>query len=263
MRGITGKNAKSAESLRAFASQNSLDIQTEEMDVTDEASVNQCVANVVNKAGRLDVVINNAGFAYVDLMEAITIDQAKKIFDTNFFGVQRVMRAVLPQMHKQKSGLVMQVSSGAGRVIFPSFGIYSATKFALEAITEAYRYELVESGIDCLSIEPGAYKTEIFGKIESGDDQARLASYGSMRAVPGKLNDALANAAADPQEVADLALEIARTPFGKRQLRYRIGTGGPGVVEINKLTDQVQAQLLNGIGLAEIAMQASSSSASA
>ena len=263
MRGVAGKNAKSAENLRAFAAQNSLDIHVEEMDVTDEASVNQCVTNVVTRAGQLDVVINNAGFAYVDVMEAITIDQAKRIFDTNVFGVQRVMRAVLPQMHKQKSGLVMQISSGAGRVVFPSFGIYCASKFALEAITEAYRYELAESGIDCVSIEPGAYKTEIFGKIDRGDDSSRLASYGSMQAVPGKLSDALTNSAADPQEVADLALEITRTPFGKRQLRYRIGSGGPGVVEINKLTDQVQAQLLGAFGLAEITKQASSSSASA
>ncbi|MBS1839594.1 MAG: SDR family oxidoreductase [Acidobacteria bacterium] len=263
MRGVSGKNAKSAENLRAFAIQNSLDIHVKEMEVTDEPSVNECVTKVVNQAGRLDVVINNAGFAYVDLMEAITIDQAKKIFDTNVFGVQRVMRAVLPQMHRQKSGLVMQISSGAGRVIFPSFGIYCASKFALEAITETYRYELAESGIDCLSIEPGAYKTDIFGKIDGGDDQSRLASYGSMKAVPGKLRDAVANAAADPQEVADLALEIARTPFGKRQLRYRIATGGLGVVEINKLTDQVQAQLLRAFGLAEITKLVSSSSASA
>jgi NADP-dependent 3-hydroxy acid dehydrogenase YdfG len=260
MRGVTAKNAKSAENLRAFAAQNSLDIQVEEMDVTDEASVNQCVTNVVNKAGRLDVVVNNAGFAYVDLMEAITIDQAKKIFDTNVFGVQRVMRATLPQMHKQKSGLFIQVSSGAGRVVFPSFGIYCASKFALEAITEAYRYELAETGIDCVSLEPGTYKTEIFGKIDRGDDPARLASYGSMQAVPDRLGTALVTSAADPEEVADLTLEIAQTPFGRRSLRYRIGSGGLGVVEINKLTDQVQAQLLSAFGLAEITKQASSSS---
>jgi NADP-dependent 3-hydroxy acid dehydrogenase YdfG len=263
MRGVSGKNAKSAENLRAFAEQNSLPIAVIEMDVTDEASVNSCVAGVVGKAGRLDVLINNAGFAYVDLMEAITIEQAKKIFDTNVFGVQRTMRAALPQMHKQKSGLVMQISSGAGRVIFPSFGIYCASKFALEAITEAYRYELAASGIDCVSLEPGAYKTEIFGKIDRGDDPSRLASYSAMKAVPGKLSEALTTSAADPKEVADLALEIVRTPFGKRQLRYRIGSGGPGVVEINKLTDQVQAELLGAFGLAELTKQASSSSATA
>jgi NADP-dependent 3-hydroxy acid dehydrogenase YdfG len=263
MRGVAGKNAKLAESLRAFAAQNSLDITVEEMDVTDDASVEKCVAIVVSKAGRLDVVINNAGFAYVDLMEAITLEQAKKIFDTNVFGVQRTARAALPQMHKQGSGLLLQVSSGAGRVVFPSFGIYCASKFAMEAITEAYRYELAASGIDSVSLEPGAYKTEIFGKIDRGEDPGRHAAYGAMKTVPDKLGEALASSAADPKEVADLALEIVRTPFGKRSLRYRIGSGGPGVVEINKLTDEVQQQLLNAFGLAELTSQTSSSSATA
>jgi len=263
MRGVNGKNAKSAENLRAFAAHNALPIEVTEMDVTDEASVNACVAGVVRKAGRIDVLINNAGFAYVDLMEAITIEQARKIFDTNVFGVQRTMRAALPQMHRQKSGLVMQISSGAGRVVFPCFGIYNASKFALEAMTEAYRYELAECGIDCVSLEPGAYKTEIFGKIDRGDDASRLASYGGMAAVPEKMNNMVAGIAGDPTEVADVALEIARTPFGRRQLRYRIGSGGPGVVEINKLTDQVQQQLLQAFGLSELTKQASGSSASA
>jgi len=263
MRGVNGKNAKQAESLRTFAAQNSLPIEVMEMDVTDEASVNACVNGVVSKAGRLDVLINNAGFAYVDLMEAITIEQAKKIFDTNVLGVQRTMRAALPQMHRQGSGLILQISSGAGRVVFPSFGIYCASKYALEAITEAYRYELAQSGIDCVSLEPGAYKTEIFGKIDRGDDAARLSSYGAMTAVPEKLNLALVNAAGDASEVADKALEIVQTPFGKRQLRYRIGGEGLGVPEINRVTDQVQAQILSAFGLAEITKQVSSSSATA
>src|SRR5215470_9586155 len=263
MRGVSGKNAKAAENLRALAAQNSLDIEVEEMDVTSEESVNKCVANVVSKAGRLDVLINNAGFAYVDLMEAMTLEQTKKIFDTNVFGVQRTARAALPQMHKQGSGLLLQVSSGAGRVVFPTFGIYCASKYAMEAITEAYRYELAGSGIDSVSLEPGAYKTEIFGKIDRGDDPSRLASYGAMKAVPDKLGEALTTAAGNPQEVADIALEIVRTPFGKRQLRYRIGGEGLGVAEINKVTDQIQAQILGAFGLAEITKQVSSSSATA
>lgn len=264
MRGVAGKNAKSADNLRAFAAQNSLDIHVEEMDVTGDESVNKCVANVVSKAGHLDVLINNAGFAYVDLMEAITLDQTKKIFDTNVFGVQRTARAVLPQMHKQGSGLLLQISSGAGRVVFPAFGIYCASKYAMEAITEAYRYELAASGIDSVSLEPGAYKTEIFGKIDKGDDPSRLAAYGAaVNAIPENVNAGLTSSAGDPKEVADLALEIVRTPFGKRQLRYRVGGGGPGVVEINNLTDRVQAELFNAFGLAEVTKQASSSSARA
>jgi NADP-dependent 3-hydroxy acid dehydrogenase YdfG len=263
MRGINGKNAKPAENLRTVAAQNALPIEVMEMDVTDEPSVNACIAGVVGKAGQIDVLINNAGFAYVGLMETITVEQAKKIFDTNVFGVQRTTRAALPQMHKQKSGLVMQISSGAGRVVFPSFGIYNASKFALEAMTEAYRYELAECGIDCVSLEPGAYKTEIFGKIDRGDDASRLASYGGMAAVPEKMHNMVATIAGDANEVADAALQIAQTPFGKRQLRYRIGSGGPGVVEINKLTDEVQQQVLRAFGLTELTKQTSGSPASA
>lgn len=263
MRGVSGKNTKAAESLRAFAAQNSLRLEVEEMDVTNDESVNKCVAGVLSKAGRLDVLINNAGFAYVDLMEAMTLDQTKKIFDTNVFGVQRTARAVLPQMHKQGSGLLLQVSSGAGRLVFPAFGIYCASKYAMEAITEAYRYELAGAGIDSVSLEPGAYKTGILGKMDRGDDPTRLASYGAMKAVPDKLNAALATAGGNPQEVADIALEIARTPFGKRQLRYRVGGEGLGVGEINKVTDEVQAQLLSAFGLAEITKQVSGASATA
>ena len=263
MRGINGKNAKPAENLRTVAAQNALPIEVMEMDVTDEPSVNACIAGVVGKAGQIDVLINNAGFAYVGLMETITVEQAKKIFDTNVFGVQRTMRAALPQMHKQKSGLVMQISSGAGRVVFPSFGIYNASKFALEAMTEAYRYELAECGIDCVSLEPGAYKTEIFGKIDRGDDASRLASYGGMAAVPEKMHNMVATIAGDANEVADAALQIAQTPFGKRQLRYRIGSGGPGVVEINKLTDEVQQQVLRAFGLTELTKQTGGPPASA
>ena len=263
MRGINGKNAKPAENLRTVAAQNALPIEVMEMDVTDEPSVNACIAGVVGKAGQIDVLINNAGFAYVGLMETITVEQAKKIFDTNVFGVQRTMRAALPQMHKQKSGLVMQISSGAGRVVFPSFGIYNASKFALEAMTEAYRYELAECGIDCVSLEPGAYKTEIFGKIDRGDDASRLASYRGMAAVPEKMHNMVATIAGDANEVADAALQIAQTPFGKRQLRYRIGSGGPGVVEINKLTDEVQQQVLRAFGLTELTKQTGGPPASA
>jgi len=136
------------------------------------------------------------------------------------------MRAVLPQMHKQKSGLVMQISSGAGRVVFPCFGIYNASKFALEAMTEAYRYELAECGIDC--VKPGA------GRVQDRDfwkDRPRgrrcTASFVQRHGDgPRKNAQHGCEHRGDPNEVANAALEIAQTPFGKRQLRYRIGSAG-------------------------------------
>lgn len=263
MREMNGKNARSAEGLRAIAAKESLALEPCEMDVTDEASVNKCVSGAIAKGGRLDVLINNAGFGYNGLTETFTLAQTRNIFETNVFGAQRTIRAVLPQMFKQKSGLLLQVSSGGGRIVLPGMGLYCATKHALEALTECYRYELASSGIDSVSLQPGAYKTELFGKIDRGDDPARAGKYGAAAEMPTRVDSLLNNTTADPQEIADAALKIIRTPFGQRQLCYRIGTGGIGVEQINAVTDEVQAKLLQALRLADLTRQAETSSATA
>jgi NAD(P)-dependent dehydrogenase (short-subunit alcohol dehydrogenase family) len=261
MRDLGGKNAGAADQMRGLAASESLALEVCEMDVTNDASANKCVSDVIAKAGRLDVLINNAGFAYMGLTETFTMQQMSSIFDTNVFGVQRTIRAALPQMLKQKSGLFIQVSSGAGRIILPGMTLYCASKFAMEALTEGYRYELASSGIDSVSLEPGAYKTEIFGKIGKGNDPTRADAYSaSAKQAPERIEAALNATTADPQEIADAALEIIRTPFGMRQLRYRSGVNGLGVQEINALTDQIQAQIFNAFGIAELTRQQAASS---
>jgi NAD(P)-dependent dehydrogenase (short-subunit alcohol dehydrogenase family) len=263
MREMKERNARSAEDLRAIASKESLALESCEMDVTDETSVNACVSAVIAKGGRLDVLVNNAGFGYMGLTETFTLEQMRDIFETNVFGVQRTIRAALPQMFKQKSGLLLQVSSGAGRIVLPAMGLYCASKHALEALTEAYRYELASSGIDSVSLQPGAYKTEIFGKIGKGDEPARGAKYGRATEIPERVDSLLSKTTADPQEIADAALQIIRTPFGQRKQCYRIGTGGLGVEQINALKEEVQAQLLQTFGVADITRQVGSSAANA
>jgi NAD(P)-dependent dehydrogenase (short-subunit alcohol dehydrogenase family) len=263
LRDSTGRNAEAAAEIRALASRESLALVVCDMDVTDELSVEKCVAGLIRKSGRIDVLVNNAGFGYIGLTETFTLEQARRIFDTNFFGVQRTIRAVLPQMHKQRSGLLLQVSSGGGRVAVPGMGLYCASKFALEALTECYRCELAGSGIDSVSLEPGAFRTEIFGKIAKGDDPARASAYGAAQEIPIRVNKLLEGTTADPQEVADAALRIIQTPFRERALRYRVGSGAPGVAEINALTDQVQRQLLLGFGLADLTEPRTSSRATA
>jgi len=263
MREMKGRNARAAENLRAIAAKESLALEACEMDVTDEASVSVCVSGAIAKAGRLDVLINNAGFGYNGLTETFTLEQVRSIFETNVFGAQRTIRAVLPQMFRQKSGLLLQVSSGAGRIVLPGMALYCASKHALEALTECYRYELASSGIDSVSLQPGAYKTEIFGKIGKGDDRARAEKYGSAAELPGRIDALLNRTTADPQEIADATLKIIRTPFGQRSLCYRIGTGGLGVEQINALTDELQAKLLQAFGVAELTKQASNSSVTA
>jgi NAD(P)-dependent dehydrogenase (short-subunit alcohol dehydrogenase family) len=263
MRGMNGKNGMAARNLREIAARESLALEPCEMDVTDEESVKACVSGVIGKAGRLDVLINNAGFGYNGLTETFTLEQARSIFETNVFGVQRTIRAALPQMFRQKSGLLLQVSSGAGRIVLPGMGLYCASKHALEALTECYRYELASSGIDSVSLQPGAYRTEIFGKIGKGDEPTRAEKYGAAAEVPGRIDSLLNKTTADPQEIADWTLKIIRTPFGQRRLCYRIGTGGIGVEQVNAVTEEVQAKLLQLFGLADLTRQVGGTAATA
>jgi len=149
--------------------------------------------------------------------------------------------------------LLLHVSSGAGRLAFPGMGLYCASKFAMEALAEVYRYELASLGIDSVVIEPGAYATPIMEKLEKGEDQSRKAGYGDMAEVPERIKARIASSRANPQEIADMVLEIIETPAGQRQLRYRVGPGGPGVQRINALTDEVQAELLEALGITALA----------
>ncbi len=250
MRDPGGRNAKNASEIRGLAERESLAIHILEMDVTDDASVERAVETAVAKAGRVDVAINNAGYVLSGLAETVTSEQARRQIDTNFLGPVRVNRAVLPHMRRQRSGVLMHISSGAGRVILPSFGFYCASKFALEALAESYRYELAAQGIESVIVEPGQYETAIFGNIVTGSDEARTNTYGAAKEIPAKVNAALSSTAANAQEVADAVLRIVETPAGERQLRYFVSPQNFGVDEINALTKQVQGSVLEAFGLA-------------
>jgi NAD(P)-dependent dehydrogenase (short-subunit alcohol dehydrogenase family) len=249
MRDIAGRNAKNASEIRALAERESLPIHILELDVTDDASVDRAVNAVITQTGRIDVAINNAGYVIVGLAEAATTEQARKLMDTNFLGPVRINRAVLPHMRRQRSGLLMHISSGAGRVVFPTFGFYCASKFALEALAESYSYELAAQGIESVIIEPGAYETAVFGNIVTAADQSRTDTYGAANQIADKVSAGLAAAAGNAQEVADLVLRIVETPAGERQLRYRISPSASSVDEINVLSAKVQATLFEAFGL--------------
>jgi NAD(P)-dependent dehydrogenase (short-subunit alcohol dehydrogenase family) len=250
MRDPAGRNAKNASEIRTLAEKDSLPIHVLELDVTDDASVERAVDAAVAKAGRIDVAINNAGYYLSGLEEAVTTEQARRLMDTNFLGPVRVNRAVLPHMRRQRSGVLMHVSSGAGRVVVPSAGFYCASKFALEALAEAYSYELASQGIESVIVEPGAYETPVFGNTVTAADQARTTTYGAVKEIPAKVNAAFSSSAGNAQEVADAVLRIIETPAGEKQLRYIVSPQKFGVDEINALSKQVQAKLLEAFGLA-------------
>jgi NAD(P)-dependent dehydrogenase (short-subunit alcohol dehydrogenase family) len=130
------------------------------MDVGDEGSVGDGVAHVLEEAGRIDAVVNCAGFGIAGAVEDTSIEEAKGQFDTNFFGVLRVCRAVLPSMRERKRGTIVNVSSIAGLVSLPFQAFYSASKFALEGMTEALRMEVRPFGIHVVLVEPGDTRTQ-------------------------------------------------------------------------------------------------------
>ena len=220
MRAVAGKNAPAAEELRALAQREQLALHSIEIDITDDASVEQAIASLVGITGRLDVVVNNAGIAYNGPLEAFALEQVQQQFDTNVFGVLRVNRAALPHMRRQGSGLLLQIGSIAGRLALPFQGPYAATKFALEALTESYRYELAPFGIDAAIIEPGTYPTPITAKHQIAADTERAALYqAAMDAFMTQLFAENRSATPpNPQEVADAVARVIAQPAGERPL---------------------------------------------
>ena len=224
MRDVNGNNSQHRESLQRLASSENLHLQVLELDVTDEVSVQKAVVMALEQAGQLDVVINNAGVAGLGVTEAYTPEQFQQIFDVNIYGVVRVNRAVLPSMRKQRSGLLIHVSSAAGRVVVPGFGAYCASKFALEALADAYRFELQPFGIESVLVEPGIYRTPIFDRLVQPADAERLLDYGRageyVERVLGVLQTAIAAAdAPGPQEVTQAFVRLVEMTPAQRPFR--------------------------------------------
>src|SRR5216683_535657 len=250
MRDPGGRNTKNASEIRTLAEKDSLPISVLEMDVTDDASVERAVDAAIAKAGRIDVAINNAGYVVSGLAEAVTPEQAQRLMDTNFLGPVRVNRAVLPHMRRQRSGVLMHISSAAGRIIAPSMGFYCASKFALEALAESYSYELAAQGIESVIVQPGRYETPVVGNMVIAADEARTNTYGAVKQIPAKIKEAFSSMAGNAQDVADAVLKIIETPAGEKQLRYLVSPETFGVDQINALSKQVQTSALEAFGLA-------------
>lgn len=172
MRDVAGRNRPHAEALRAKG------VHVVDIDVSDDASVERGVASVLAQTSRLDVLVNNAGIGAAGISEAFTTDQLRALFEVNVFGVQRVLRAVLPHLRRQRDGLVVNVGSVLGRITIPFFGLYGASKFALEAMSDSYRYELSQQGIDVVLVQPSAYPTNIFDSSQRPVDTSLIDGYG-------------------------------------------------------------------------------------
>ena len=158
-----GRSPEKRAQLNALAKERNLPLETLEMDVCDDGSVQGAVSSIYQKAGAIDVLINNAGFVQVGAVEDLRMEDWRRQFETNFFGVIRVTQAVLPRMRERRKGRILMMSSVSGFVTPPTQGAYSASKHAIEALSNALRYELYPFGIDTILIQPGYIMTSIQG----------------------------------------------------------------------------------------------------
>ncbi|WP_394849766.1 SDR family oxidoreductase [Pendulispora brunnea] len=255
MRGIDGRNAAAASELSALASTERLAIRPIEMDVTDDASVNAAIEQVMTEAGRLDVVVNNAGGIAFGLLETFSEERVRGILELNLFGSMRVNRAALPILRAQGSGLLVQVTSAGGRYVVPFFGPYTIAKFAAEAMAETYRYELAREGIDSVVVEPGGYGTSLAKNAVRADDDARVQSYGRGKELLDLAARAMTAVAStgNPQEVADAITALIEAPAGTRRLRTVVGELAKPLLEpFNASAERIQADRLLALGLTEM-----------
>jgi NAD(P)-dependent dehydrogenase (short-subunit alcohol dehydrogenase family) len=156
-----GRSAEKRVSLDRLAEEKRLPIETLELDVADDASARRAVARVLDRAGALDVLINNAGIAYIAVMEEIRLDDLRRQFETNVFGVVRMIQAALPSMRERRRGRIINMSSIAGKIASPLMGPYASSKFALEGLSDSLRLELTPFGIHVVLIEPGIIHTNM------------------------------------------------------------------------------------------------------
>ena len=254
MRDLQGKHRDHAKELRQQG------IAVVELDVSNDESVDDAVKEVLARSGRIDVLVNNAGIASAGVTEAFTADQAKLIFTAIGVGLLRTSRAVLPIMRGQGDGLIINIGSILGRVTFPFFGIYGASKFAVEALTDSLRYELSQLGVEVVLVQPSAYPTNMCAAIRQPADAARGVDYGEIGKIPGKLFETFmgmfagANAP-DPHEVPAAIAKLIATAKGTRPARVIVGRPF-GADAVNEAVAPVQQKVIEALGLSVLASPA-------
>jgi NAD(P)-dependent dehydrogenase (short-subunit alcohol dehydrogenase family) len=234
----TMRNTGKAGELERIRDAEKLPITVLQLDVLDDASVTRAVGEAIAAAGKIDVLVNNAGMELRGPIELADDDEIKAQFETNVFGTLRVIRAVVPAMRERGSGTVINVSSLAGVVVPPYGGFYAASKHALEAITEAMHYELSPCGIRVASIEPGAFPTNFRSSIVSArrftKDSPYYERFERFQASLDKLTHP-EGAPADPEDVAKAIYEAAYSESPR--LRTIVGNDAKLISTVRKQTD--------------------------
>ncbi|NRB63781.1 MAG: SDR family oxidoreductase [Saprospiraceae bacterium] len=250
MRSISGKNETIANELKSKG------VSLVEMDVTNEKSVDEGVKSAIELLDGLDTVFNNAGIGANGILETFTAEDIQKVFDVNVFGVQRLLRAVLPHFRRQGKGTIIHTSSCIGRITTPFLAAYSASKYALESLAEGYRAELSGFGIESCIIEPGGMPTAFMGAMLKPSDSVRAQQYGDMAYAPdaslnGYVQYLESNPMQRPDRIAEAVTELVKLPFGKKPFRTVVDFAGlkEPIENYNNVLKQTTQQMYAANGI--------------
>jgi NAD(P)-dependent dehydrogenase (short-subunit alcohol dehydrogenase family) len=218
----TMRNLNKAENIKSVATKENLPIRVKQLDVTDDTSVKNAIQAISSETGRIDVLVNNAGYGLNGALEDLAMDEIKTQYETNVFGLIRTTQAVLPIMRKQKTGIIVNISSGAGRFGFPGGSAYVSTKFAVEGLSESMSYELEPFGIRVVIVEPGVIRTNFGnGLIVARKSQDPNSPYSQiMQKMVSSFEEMMKNASS-PNLVAQVVLNAVRDE--NPNLRYLAG----------------------------------------
>jgi len=238
----TMRNLDKSKTITDIATKDSLPLQVLQLDVTEDKSVKDAIDTILGKRGRIDVVVNNAGYDAFGAVEDLSVEEVKAQFETNFFGAIRVMKAVLPTMRKQRRGTIVNVSSVGGLVGIPLNSAYISSKFALEGFSESMQYELEEFGIKVILIEPGVVKTNFFENSKAAKNTASSNSpYAELaKKVSEGFKPMLENNSSSPIQVAEVILKAITSE--KVNTRYLVGNDAAAIVDKKRTSSDIELQ---------------------
>jgi len=235
----TMRNTKKSNSLEEIIKKERLDLNIRELDVNDDTSIEKTINCIKSEANRIDVLINNAGYGLVGFFEDLTLDEIRNQFETNFFGVLNITKKIIPIMRFQKSGTIINVSSGAGQVGFPGISAYVSTKFAIEGFSESLMYELFPYGIKVVIIEPGVIKTNFFRNCIVSEHSMKKSSPYSRSLDKFQRNvELMQEHATSPINVAKVIMQVLGNNEPKQ--RYIVGNDVTMILKEKKSLSDIE-----------------------